>query len=519
METIRELNKVGLDQVVKTYNLDVCRQDNLVILNYKRACKKNPARVVSECRGLVVENKAIENKIENKIDQDWKIVAKGFTRFQENKNIDSEIESIQSKEDGSLMLLYFYNQEWRVNCLHNFGNDFVASKRTTYHELFFEIVSRQTIEILDNDFLNKSFTYLFEMCSLDNRIVREYKKPKLFLLAAITIKIDIDEQKEVELNREQLDKLATLLHVGRPTMFDLDLDLNHYFSTCDPTFEGFIIVFKNGQRIKIKNSNYVLIHKLKYRDWAAATPNHILPFLTWGSKNRESKNQNLFSVLADLGSNVDEIQHLMNLYRSVPGLDKNNLIHLKHDDRYHDKNFCDFQDFQKQDDKLGTVEFISEKEYKVFCSCGSRMKLERLKKDHVVPSMCHCGKRVGIYKIDTGKIAYKCDTCDNTHEAHQFDIFDLDIKSGEPLGLPCCPTTKIYRLHVHCILDELWNSKKLTKTDAYQLLSRLLGISKNQCHVARFSIDICKRAIYSLIVHQYIKKERPSSVIVEYISI
>ena len=76
------------------------------------------------------------------------------------------------------MILYNYKNEWRVNTRFNFSLDLVHSKKMSYKELFFKLIDVKLIQ----KYLDPDFSYIFEMCSEDNRIITPYENARLFLL-------------------------------------------------------------------------------------------------------------------------------------------------------------------------------------------------------------------------------------------------------------------------------------------------------------------------------------------------
>lgn len=79
-------------------------------------------------------------------------------------------------------------------------------------------------------------------------------------------------------------------------------------------------------------------------------------------------------------------------------------------------------------------------------------------------------KTVGYLQNPCGNLAYRCATCNNTHEAVQ-DEFD-GRKMGEPRGFPCTIGCKIYRLHLHSLID---HHPTMTKGDCYKEMAFILG--------------------------------------------
>jgi len=98
--------------------------------------------------------------------------------------------------------------------------------------------------------------------------------------------------------------------------------------------------------------------------------------------------------------------------------------------------------------------------------CGSDMVLKRSK-----------------YGFFYGCIRYP--TCRCTHGA---------TSDGEPLGIPGDEETRQARMEAHEMLDLFWTTKK-ERTETYKWLYEQLGIPREECHVGRFDIDMCRRVI------------------------
>lgn len=79
--------------------------------------------------------------------------------------------------------------------------------------------------------------------------------------------------------------------------------------------------------------------------------------------------------------------------------------------------------------------------------------------------------------------------CKATHGAHQHN--------GAPLGIPADKETKQWRIKAHEVFDKLWKGPGPTmmRHDAYRYVAGLLGIPSEDMHIARFSINDCKRLI------------------------
>ena len=89
----------------KPYSLSIKRKDSRILFKYSQIDSDPSLEIVKEARGLILE------------DGTWNIVAYPFKRFfnygePNAAAIDWTSARVQTKEDGSLIKVYFYNGEW-----------------------------------------------------------------------------------------------------------------------------------------------------------------------------------------------------------------------------------------------------------------------------------------------------------------------------------------------------------------------------------------------------------------------
>src|SRR6185503_11590767 len=173
--------------------------DPLVILNYHQIDSKPKNHpIVKECRGLVLET------------HNFLLVARAFERFfnfGELGHLEDDFDwtdfNVHAKEDGSICLLYNFMDEWRLNTRGSFGKGLVGESGQSWEELFYTIFSPTKLSSLD-----KNCTYVFEIVSPHNKVVREYGKNDLYLLSVFNY--------EWEISSEYVDKHARKIGVQRP---------------------------------------------------------------------------------------------------------------------------------------------------------------------------------------------------------------------------------------------------------------------------------------------------------------
>ena len=143
------------------------------------------------------------------------------------------------KKDGSLGILYWVGDEPWIATRGSFDSD-----QAQWATSFF----RQNADLKQ---FNRGITYLFEIVYPSNRIVVDYgDSENLFLLAKIRTKT----AEELPLNEP----------IGFPVVerFDGLNDLESILAMNEQNREGFVLLFDNGERIKIKMDEYKRLHKI-----------------------------------------------------------------------------------------------------------------------------------------------------------------------------------------------------------------------------------------------------------------
>lgn len=270
------LQKTGGDLALlkQYYGINAIKHptDSRVILNYDQidSSKYKFEPIVRECRALTLDSK------------DWSLVARGFYRFfnwgeypAEMKKFNFEFSTAQFKEDGSYINVYFWNNRWHVQTRGSFGdgsvNDFI-----TWRQLF-ELAAPPNLF----GSLNPQYTYVFELCSLYNQVVRRYDTPSLFLLTVF------DQYTEFVV--EAIQDVGKEIHVQTPeTMkFEGIMDVEKFLmerERVDKTFEGFVLRDLNNVRFKMKNPSYVALHRLSNNGNIASEKN-LVKFVLEGEKD------------------------------------------------------------------------------------------------------------------------------------------------------------------------------------------------------------------------------------------
>jgi len=241
----------------------------LVILNYNQIKSPKTHPIVSECRSLVLELNS------------WNLVGKSFNRF---FNLGEAPELVSSfnwnkfeattKEDGSLILLYNYNNSWKVNTRGSFGLGELpyCPKKLSWNYYFWSLCQSSKVQQLPPE-----LCITFELCTLYNKVVRAYSVPQLFLLTVI------NRNTLEEYSAEKAAQVAEILGVPRPSSwaFSSAQEILNYLAEIEntnPTFEGFVLRSEN-LRIKVKNKGYLRLHAMRGNGENIFSPKCLVPFI------------------------------------------------------------------------------------------------------------------------------------------------------------------------------------------------------------------------------------------------
>lgn len=211
---------------------------DLTIWNYspKVQYEKLWDDITLQCRGLVTNSKG-------------DIVARPFKKFfnyEEHKpdDIPNEDYIVYEKMDGSLGILFYYENEWIIATRGSFTSPQAIKGK--------EILNRHDISAW-----RKDNTYLFEIIYPENRIVVDYgNEEKLVVIGAIHTETgeEIPDSSLFWTQDSGFEVVMTYKTWGEG--YDLlkeEIQKNR---------EGYVIRFKNGFRMKIKGNEYCRLHKL-----------------------------------------------------------------------------------------------------------------------------------------------------------------------------------------------------------------------------------------------------------------
>ena len=229
-----------------------------VLFRYSIGCDFNDP-LVQEARGIILDKNTGEVAC-------WPF--RKFGKFYEPyaDKIDWESATVLEKLDGSIIKLWFdkYKEKFvfSTNGVIYAENAYVTSdKDTTFMELIERAANYDDLLAIINaeNVLDKNKTYIFELVGADNKVVINYDKPLLYHIGTrnnITGEEsddDIGIIKPTKYNVSTLDECIELAN---------SMSENENGVTTNCAVEGFVVVDKNWNRIKVKSSIYQILHNI-----------------------------------------------------------------------------------------------------------------------------------------------------------------------------------------------------------------------------------------------------------------
>jgi len=222
---------------------------NVIGYNYTEECQFsklwNETNIL--CRGLIFNNETC--------------IARPFSKFFNIEEVlqdlsNKKLSYIQVKEDGSLIISYYFNNKINFATRGSFHSDQAKLAQNLWQASYCldDGVKKEVEE------LSKKNTLLFELVGPSNiNVSRGYKQDELILLSIINIETGI------ELPRKEVDLLAKKIGCTRPVIFEansIDDLYQKIKENKDPNFEGVVVTFHDGLKVKIKSNLYVQLHKV-----------------------------------------------------------------------------------------------------------------------------------------------------------------------------------------------------------------------------------------------------------------
>jgi len=244
-----------LEELTEQYAIRVKRHSqypNLVHFKYNQISSPLSEPIVQECRGIILDE-----------DNDWKVVAFPYRKFfnygePNATKIDWSSARIYEKLDGTLIVMYYYDNKWQTSTTGTpDATAPVGDFKISFNNLFWRVFSELGYGLPKDEM--KNFTFMFELLTPLNQIVVRHNKSRIVLHGVRDVsKYPYEEQLPDVIGN--ILKYECVKHYSFNTIEQVVQAAEKL--DCFKT-EGFVVVDKYFNRIKIKNSDYVLYHHLK----------------------------------------------------------------------------------------------------------------------------------------------------------------------------------------------------------------------------------------------------------------
>ncbi len=239
----------SLEDLTRIYAIDVKRHSEytgLVLLKYDQINSDFSVPIVKECRGIVLDSS-----------DNWNVVCYSMRKFHNfgeplADHIDWNTALVYTKEDGSLIQIFPYDNKWLVATSGSFGDGPVGDYGFTFRDLWLKTFTHKLPST------NCGCSFFFELCSVYNKIVVRHLEPHVVLLGGR----NLATLKELTLEEAHAYFPECKKVDSHPfTSFDECIAASNKVSALER--EGFVVCDKDFNRVKLKSLEYVHLHHLK----------------------------------------------------------------------------------------------------------------------------------------------------------------------------------------------------------------------------------------------------------------
>ena len=247
MELQDYLRTKGLDSLQHEFKIKINRHqefNNLVCLKYSQLESPLEQKIVQQCRGIILDDA-----------NNWEVVSYPYDKFfnygeSSAAIIDWSSATVYEKLDGSLMTLYFYRGEWRVQSSGTAdATGKVHTTKKTFKQLFWQVWQQLGYQLPSET----ECCFMFELMTPYNRVVVRQLDNKLVLHGVRNLSTFQENNLDYWHNKYNWEIVKTYPFNDLKAIIQATEIL-------DPMEgEGYIVCDRNFNRIKVKSTDYVAI--------------------------------------------------------------------------------------------------------------------------------------------------------------------------------------------------------------------------------------------------------------------
>lgn len=216
-------------------------KSDLVLFNYTEKCTYERAwdEYTRAARGIVF-NTVTGEKVAHCLEKFFNINEADETRIE--NLLSKKIRRVSDKVDGSCAIIYFHDGDWQVNTRGSFNSEQA-------------IEAKKMLAMYDMGLVSTEITLIAEIVYPENKIIVNYGQAReLVLLTAFVTKTG----QEIY---EILPFLRTRMRIAPESLPTL-AEMLQAQKTLSKDIEGFVVVFDDGLRVKIKGDEYMKVARL-----------------------------------------------------------------------------------------------------------------------------------------------------------------------------------------------------------------------------------------------------------------
>ena len=351
------------------FSINKHKQKDLYIIKYKHPQVDWSDEWTRQARGIV-------------LDGDSNVISRPYEKFFNYKELEwredidkdtkklSEWEKGQytviEKLDGSLAIVSQYEDDVLYTSSGSLQGKFPHMFKAWFDK---NLTPRQKRNLKS---LTKSYTLMFEYIGPDNRIVVPYKRTQMILHGVINTETGKELFDEAPFNKIAEDiGVGTANRMGQIELESLMRVKKQDFT--DNLFEGFVVRFESGKRLKIKTDHYVELHS-----------DHTLGF---GAVDTKSKTRLYIERIKD--DTIDDLIAIMTERRDRTAVDYINKVIAKYNkfDKLieESKNIVSDKNFTKRDYavNIGSDDWID----KLVLNHGKENKIETMRVNFILDEL------------------------------------------------------------------------------------------------------------------------------------
>jgi hypothetical protein len=227
----------------------------LVLLKYNQIESPFAEPLVRECRGIILDES-----------DNWRIVSRAFDKFFNDgeghaAKLDWSTARVQEKLDGSLCVLYWYDDRWHVATSGTPDASGDVNGAGTFAEYFWRTFEDCGLRLVGAE--TGDWCFYFELTGPANRIVVVHDKPSLTLLGARHIPTQQEELPSIAAGAFMKNGAARPSVVREFPLTSVEEIVASFASISPLSQEGYVVVDGAFNRVKMKHPGYVALHHAK----------------------------------------------------------------------------------------------------------------------------------------------------------------------------------------------------------------------------------------------------------------